>query len=369
MRTDDDGLLRERRAAWCRAVIAPTSPSKLHTFLVALCVLALDVHVAHAQTSEVAARLSYARESGAETCPDEPGLIAAVHTQLGYPAFENDPPTRVVTVTVRRARDRFVARLALASIDGAGQGSREIESRGATCDELAQALTLAISLALDATPHTPQPAQALAPPPLEEAPQPAIEPEAVVETPLASNAPPSAAPEELVDPESQHPLHWNAGAGPALGVGLLPGLTPGVALRVGLQVEWLEVVVGGAYYFESAKDLGSTTLQMQAWYARLAACGWFVRQRVAELAVCASGTSGSLHGGNALAAGRSATAIAAFGTGLALRTHLFAPFWLEMQGAIHINLAQTTLSLPSETLWETPIVFGEFGLFIVVLFS
>jgi hypothetical protein len=89
--------------------------------------------------------LSYTRGPGAEDCPDEAALRAAVAARLGEDPF-GDNPTQRFDVDVAWAGGKFVGHVALADHVGAPSDPRQFE--GATCTELVEALALALSLAI-----------------------------------------------------------------------------------------------------------------------------------------------------------------------------------------------------------------------------
>ena len=101
-----------------------------------------------------AARITYQRDSGAESCPDETVLRRAVNDRLGYDPFF-DP-------LVRNAEQTIVARITsqagglrgevhLLDETGSVRGSRELRAPSAQCAELVSRMALAISIAVDAS--------------------------------------------------------------------------------------------------------------------------------------------------------------------------------------------------------------------------
>src|SRR5204862_4286698 len=91
---------------------------------------------------------------GADTtgCPDEQTLRNAVSARLGYDPFRPDAErTLQVDIVVDRRHERRGLRAHVELRDAAGNsaGSRDIGSQRSDCGELASALTLAISIAID----------------------------------------------------------------------------------------------------------------------------------------------------------------------------------------------------------------------------
>src|SRR6185295_14620015 len=89
-----------------------------------------------------AADFTWVRERGAEACPDEAQVRAAVAARLGYQPFATGAETRI------EARVAPVGSGLRATIEvtrpGAAPGKRELSSRTGDCVELAGALELAI---------------------------------------------------------------------------------------------------------------------------------------------------------------------------------------------------------------------------------
>ena len=93
-------------------------------------------------------RLSYAREAGTETCPDEAALRAAVIARLGRdPFLESARATVSVRMTALGQRVK-----ALIQTDNLGEqsaGEREVSSDVRECTELVSSAALAIAIAID----------------------------------------------------------------------------------------------------------------------------------------------------------------------------------------------------------------------------
>lgn len=101
--------------------------------------------IAHATPS---ARLVYVRDKGAEDCPDENALRAAVAARLGYdPFFPYAKATLFAEIT--RDAGTFRARVKLVDEGNVVRGNREIEHKGAKCADLVDAMALTMSIAID----------------------------------------------------------------------------------------------------------------------------------------------------------------------------------------------------------------------------
>lgn len=117
------------------------------------------------------AELNVERAAGAESCPDEGSLRRAVQA-LGNDAVAKRDP---LGASVRFGRDETQAFTAVIELFGGGRGRRELSAHGDDCQELADAVAVAVAMALDgsqsgaAEPTPPQveqtkPASALVPP-------------------------------------------------------------------------------------------------------------------------------------------------------------------------------------------------------------
>jgi hypothetical protein len=111
---------------------------------------ALSLATARSAHANPSARLVYARDASAMSCPAEDALRKAVAARFGYdPFFAWAKKTVVVLVT--RDGGVYSARLEVIDGEGVAQGSREISSDGDSCSELFDVAALAISIALDAS--------------------------------------------------------------------------------------------------------------------------------------------------------------------------------------------------------------------------
>lgn len=172
------------------------------------------------------ARLVYVREKGAEECPDEAAVRAAVSTRLGYDPFSPDAQATLFAEVTREA-STYHARIKLVDDANVVRGARELDHTGPRCADLVDAMALTISIAIDPrslTGPAPEPEPA---PALPTAPAPAPVPGPAAPPPAAAAAPaPVPVPLELV--ASLSPT-VSFGSAPAPAVGLVGGV--GVAHR------------------------------------------------------------------------------------------------------------------------------------------
>jgi hypothetical protein len=164
------------------------------------------------------AKLVYVRGAGAETCPDEAALRRAVATRIGYDPFF-PVAQKTVIAQVSRAPQGFRARVQIVAEDGTVRGERELGTKGQDCVELASAIALAISVALDDLDEAP------GPPPADPTPAPARE-----EPPPAAvpprDEPPKPAPPPPSPPSEEGSRVDFAGLA---GIGVVTGTAPAVA--------------------------------------------------------------------------------------------------------------------------------------------
>lgn len=161
-------------------------------------------------------RFAWARDEGAERCPDGPTIAVEVTRRLGRDPFVT---TRAPSIeaSVRRVGARWLARLVVRDAADAPLGAREFTSESDDCAAIASAVTLGVMLSID-------PEAALRPPPPPPPPPPLPPP------------PPPTAPAQ----------HWSAGASLALrfvtGLRVLPNESvsfgASVATELPLRDRW-----------------------------------------------------------------------------------------------------------------------------------
>jgi hypothetical protein len=110
--------------------------------------LALVPEVARGTTARPTANLRYTRGEGAERCPEAETIRNAVAARLGRDPWDEAAP-RLIIVAVAREGEGLRARVELRGQGGRIAGLREMTSPGRDCIELAAAVELAISIAID----------------------------------------------------------------------------------------------------------------------------------------------------------------------------------------------------------------------------
>jgi hypothetical protein len=197
--------------------------------------------------------LSWVRLQGAESCPGRAELAREVAGRLGRNPFSEDAD-RSFEVVASRADGQWLVRIHVRDRDGQTLGFRTLDSRDDDCSGVFSATALALALTADpdlvvreAVPQTSDPGSVAPPTPPARAPAAReASPSAPVTVP-PNTGEPSPAPEapvvrrvvvvERPVPVEPKPTLTTPGqplafaAGPLLGVGVVPGIALGAALR------------------------------------------------------------------------------------------------------------------------------------------
>jgi len=209
------GSLRRGRVATAR---------RCASLLVALLVWTGLVANANASPS---AKLTYVRGVGAEKCPDEAALRRAVAARLGFDVFF-PWARRTVLAEITKGPRGFRAKLQIISEDGVVLGVRSLDATSDNCADVAQALALAMSIAVDDFGLDEPPPPVAAPDPSPQAPS-APEPSAAAPLP-----PPPDDPSEPTSPPATRGPRYSIALTPTLSLGIAP--SPSVGLRGAFDV-------------------------------------------------------------------------------------------------------------------------------------
>lgn len=167
---------------------------------------------------------AWARGDGADRCPTQAAMMSSVRARLGH-----DPFSLLASVSaeasVERVADRWRARLIIRDGAGAALLRRELEDGSESCDTIAGAVVLSVTLAL-------------APPPAG-APRPAVDRERAPPVVLSVPEVPRPAPSP-----PREPLRTSLG-GEVLW-GPLPDVVPGVVWRLDVPITQRVGVYGAA---------------------------------------------------------------------------------------------------------------------------
>jgi hypothetical protein len=279
-------------------------------------------------------RLVYDRTAGAERCWNDEALRAEVTARLGTNVFE-EPAERILTVRVGRGRPGFLAAV-ITQTDPSGEalGKRELSAHGEDCAELAPALALELSIAIDPL----WKARAKPPDPL---------------------PPPPPAP-----PPPRVPTDVVLGAGAAVVVGLSPGAA--AAFRVSAELRRPAFAVGmeGLASLPSQVSAGGGQVSASVLAAALVPCarwGW--------TSGCGLLQAGAIDGGSSgLNNPRQAhTPYVSVGARAQLDIPIHPLVSCRVQANLLAQLVQTTLTVRTTPAWTSPPVGGEFALGVVVM--
>lgn len=187
------------------------------------------------------ARLVYARGAGAEGCPDEDAIAALVAARLGYSPFR-PIADNTLSAEVRRAPIGFSADVKLVDSRGILRGARHLTTASDDCSDLASAMALSMSIALDPLSLTRPPPSAspdLGPLPLSPSEEGLLPPPSSL--PPRSDAPPSVQPPEA----AASPATLHVGLGPVVSFGASPAPAVGVSAFVGGRWRAWSLDLGG----------------------------------------------------------------------------------------------------------------------------
>jgi hypothetical protein len=195
--------------------------------------------------ADASAHLVYLRGPGAEQCPGEAAIRAAVSSRLGYdPFFPWAHDT--LFAEIDRSNDAFRAVVKLVDANNLQRGSRELSVRGSDCSAVIDVLALTISLTIDPSsvvggPKADEPPPAEAPPPSQStvspaaASQPTIAPEPegppAVPDPWLRRPEPNERPGTR--PRQANPVSWQMALGTLAAVDAAPAPNAGFTLSVG----------------------------------------------------------------------------------------------------------------------------------------
>lgn len=318
------------------------------------------------------------RGVGAESCPGEPELKAAVAQRLGFNPF-GEGGAREIRCTVRRADGAFRAHIDVTDGSGSARAGRDLISRRGDCAALAQAIELAVGIAITPLASSPvEEATAGAAPAASAAPVAPTVPVADVEPPPVSTPPPEtttpkptaavALPTAAVTHASEKPARSELGvrADLAATFGLGPGAAGGVGIGASLRRRALSLDLEGRVIGESSTTAASGSATAGLWTVSLGPCvhsGW--------LAGCAVATAGVLRAhGNGLAVVTDANApyLALAGRAV-LEVPIGARLRLRWTGELAAPLVAVHLTVDGRDAWTAPRVSALTSLGLGLIFD
>ncbi len=316
-------------------------------------------------------RLVYVRETGAESCPDEGRVRAAVAGRLGYDPFSAAASATVVA-RITRENGRFFGSIEIVDESAGSRGNRELSTEGAECDEMSRAMALSISIAIDPEhaesdssegPRTDQTSTAVAPP-----------------SPSAASPARGALPPPRPDPRSTSDRPVNverpdAGAGkPAfsswlaavsmLGVGTAPVFGGSLTLQA-RRGRWSLGAGGRLLSGPRGAAQGDTELRATLAAGELAGCF-----EHGPLSYCALGLAGATWArASSIAVPRTAVgAFGALGARVAAAAPLSRSFEAFAQAELLAVLSPIHPQIDGQDVWQAPPVAGGLGVGVRVRF-
>jgi hypothetical protein len=287
-------------------------------------------------------RLEYARQDGADACPDVAAIQAGVAARLGYEPFD-DRAVEVVSATIQPSGHGLEARIALTDAKGSPKAERRLVSRQHDCAELASSVELAISIAIDPFRLGPTPAGQVATPDVPHL--------------VSSNEPVAAS--------KPRPLAYQVGAEMVGGIGAAPSRTFGLAAGVGVRRGDLSLGLEGRADLPASTSLRVGEASTALLVASLVPCA-----HVGRLATCALFSAGALRAaGHGLVDSRTVTLpYAALGARVALAIPVTARWSLALHGDVTAPLTASKLAVDGATVWTSPILSAALGLGVAATF-
>ena len=285
--------------------------------------------------------LSYSVDADVEDCPGAGAMRAGVAAQLGYDPFE-EPAALVATVQIRKAGAALQATLRLKTQVGAPRGERQLQSAAGDCAELAEAVQVALALAIDPMRlRRPALGDAEAPP-----------------TPAASVSPAvsTAVAPRAEAPVSNTPVTWSLLVGAAGAFGVAPVVTVGFPL--GVEARWRDVSleVEGRVDLPASGTFDGGSLQTELVSGGVAPC---YRIRFGGLCgVLVAGVdrlTGSAFSTNA----QGSSAYVAIGPRLLADLPIGGPFFGRLQFDLRIPLVYPAAVASGQQLWTTSVVEAD----------
>jgi hypothetical protein len=305
-----------------------------------VCALLMGAALPAVAQAEEKARFVYVRGAGAEACPGEVDLRLWVMARLGYDPF-SPQASRAVIARVEAREHQLFSSVEVADPEGLSTGRRELSSKNESCQELARAMALSISLAIDPErASTPQTAPVAAPPP----------PAAPAPPPVL----PARAPEPPVPKQRVTPSHAFVSGALETGVGQLPGVALGAALGVG----WRSRVASFALEGRGAFSLGDYLTPRGRLTGSLLLGGIAGCAHLGAIGVCAVGYVGQQRlGTQDVAQPNTSSALSVeFGPRVTLELPLARRLPLTMAVEAVLNATRNRALLTGREVWKAPIV-------------
>ncbi|GAC1598418.1 MAG: hypothetical protein NVS3B20_20690 [Polyangiales bacterium] len=312
---------------------------------------------AHAAST---ARLVYVRNRGAESCPEEAAIRAAVAARLGYdPFFTTARATMFAEIS--RAGSAFTARIKLVDENNVVRGLRDLTSEGDRCADIVDTMALSMSIAIDPEsltgPKTPPIVEAVGPPSAAEG--------ALTAEHRASSAESGIAPlpvsRETRDAGETHEtretrktppqVHLESGLGSAIWVGAAPSANIALSLFLRSRFRTFSIAIEGRIDLPASKELDVATVRTSLSLAAVVPCF-----HADPLAFCAVASGGVLRATSSEVASPRADSAwhAALGPRVLVEAIVFRSVSLWLGVDARMTLRSQTLQLNGADVYSLP---------------
>jgi hypothetical protein len=317
------------------------------------------------------ARLSYSRGAGASGCPDAEVIRAGVAARLGYQPFD-ERAELLVSATVSQVARGLEARIQITGggAPGSAAAERRLVSRQSDCQELAAAMELAISIAIDplaasraraepggATASAAPPALPPAPP--QSPPPPAPAPAVIV---LREQAPPPAAPDRALPPPSPAtPLGFRVRLGGLGALGSAPAAALGGTVQASVRRGPFSLGLEGRGDMAASAELRVGTMETSLLMGSLVPC---LQRGILEGCVLLSAGAVRAAGRDLVDPRHVSAPFVAFGA----RMGVELPMGSVLAAGAHVDvlapITELVLRVDGQAVWTSPPISGALGLTI-----
>jgi hypothetical protein len=310
-------------------------------------------------------RLEVHRGPRAENCPDDAAIRAGVTAQLGYQPF-SDPGDRVFVVVIDGADGRYSATVSLQDAAGHPVGLQQLTYRLTSCDELVEAIELAIAVAIDPLAVAPERAVTSQPSaPLKQGTGAASSTPPTTATTTATPNPTATLTSTATVQPRKEPTHrdWRISAGVAAAFSAAPTTVP--SLSAGLEVRFPSYSIG----LEARGDIASHqpvtggNLRTSLLFGALVPCYYWRFLGACGLIGAGAEQSAGVGLKPSLTV---STPYFALGARAAADLALTRWLWVRPHVDLWVPIARTTVFAAEEQVWHTPAASPVAGLTLVV---
>jgi hypothetical protein len=306
----------------------------LGRFAIVVCVL-LGGNVVAADDSpagDVSARLVYQREPGAESCPSEEVLRAEVARRVGSNPFTDDAK-RIIVCHVERTGHTLRARIEVGNDILHLKAARELVSKQADCQELSEALQVALSIAINPVVSIVRVDSEKE----EESAAPEIDPVKRRDTEAGRSPAQEPASAVVASTPTRPGIELLIGADAAVAAGLNPGLSYATTVSIGFAGRRYSADADLRLVAPTSVSVGRGSLRVWQWAVLLATCA-----HRGAFSACLLGSGGEIYGngqGFAISQKSQGPQVAAGARGAV--EYPVAGRWLRLRAAVDLTVAVT----------------------------